>query len=521
MISGESGQNWSVRRGVTGEKQTRPGAVLFVVCAALFLVVVDVTVLHVAAPAIGAALTPSAAELLWVVDIYPLVVAPLLLVSGVAGDRFGRRRLLIWGLVVFGVVSVPAAFAPTPWVLILARALMGVGAAMIMPSTMSLLRVAYPDRSRRLRAVGIWSAVSAVGAAAGPLIGGVLVEAFWWGAIFLINVPLAAIVVGLAWWMVAESRSDANLKLDPVSVLLSVVSVLAVVFAIKHSVRYGLDPITIATAVAAGGGIVWFVRRQLNRQRHGIEPLLNVKLFARGSFTMAVLAVLLAMFGIVGLDLLFAQYLQNVLGLSPTHAALRLMPIAVATIAGSLIAPTLVRRLGTRITISVGLGAAAAALVPMLTLGTTEQLLLFSASLAVVGFSLDVAMVAANDTIIAAAPQDYVGQAAGVEETPYDLGGGLGIAILGSVLAAVYTATYPPIPGLTPTQQEAAASSIGAAEHLATTAVEYAAITTGAQTAFMTGLHTALTVSIVTIAAAAIAASLLITTTHHSPDPDH
>lgn len=500
----------------------RPNAVLVVVCLALLVVVVDVTVLHVAAPTIAETLNPSATELLWIVDIYPLVVAPLLLVSGVAGDRFGRRKLLLLGLTVFGAASIPAAFASSPTALIAARALMGVGAAMIMPSTMSLLRAAFPDRRARLRAVGIWSAVSAAGAAAGPLVGGVLVQQFWWGAVFLINVPFAAIVLILAWSLIPESRSAERTPIDVVSVLLSIVAVLSLVFAVKHGARYGLDASTLITAALAVIGFVWFTRRQVGRLRRGVSPLLDVRLFTRPIFTLAVLAVLLAMFGIVGLDLLFAQYLQTVLGFSPIDAALRLMPMALATIGGALCAPAITRKAGTRFTVSAGLAVAALALIPLLTLGTSEQIILFSISLAVVGFALDVALVAANDAIISAVPLDRVGQAAGVEETAYDLGGGLGIAILGTILAATYTATLPNIPGLTPSQQDTADESISSAEHLASALPTQAQeILTAAHNAFINGLHAALWVSIIVITTTAIAAALFIRDTTPALHNDH
>jgi DHA2 family multidrug resistance protein-like MFS transporter len=500
----------------------RPNAVLVVVCLALLVVVVDVTVLHVAAPTIAEALGPSATELLWVVDIYPLVVAPLLLVSGVAGDRFGRRRLLLIGLVVFGAVSIVAAFAPSAAVLIGARALMGVGAAMILPSTMSLLRAAFPDRRARLRAVGIWSAVSAAGAAAGPLVGGILVQQFWWGAVFLINVPFAALVIVLTWRLIPESRSAEKTPIDVTSVLLSIVAVLSLVFAVKHAAGYGMDPSTIVSGVLAVVGFAWFIRRQIAALRRGVQPMLDVRLFTKAAFTLAVLAVLLAMFGIVGLDLLFAQYLQDVLGLSPIDAALRLMPMAAATIGGSLCAPAITRTAGTRVTISLGLGAAALALVPLLSLGTSEQIVLFSISLAVVGFALDVAMVAANDAIIGAVPLDRVGQAAGIEETAYDLGGGLGIAILGSVLTATYVASLPALDGLTADQQRSVRESISSAEHIAAALPGRAQeILAAADQAFINGLHAALWVSIVVIAATAAAAALLIRDTAIVADRDH
>lgn len=492
----------------------RPAGVLFAVCAALFMVVVDVTVLHVAAPRIVDALSPSSTQLLWIVDIYPLVIAPLLLVAGVAADRFGRKAMLMIGLLVFGIASLPAAFATAPMVLILARAAMAVGAAMIMPSTMTLVRVAYPDRAQRLRAVGIWSAVSASGAAIGPLVGGLLVEYFWWGAVFLINVPLALLVLVAVWRLVPESRSGADLTLDGLSAALSIIAILTLVFAIKGIARHGPDLATAGCLAASVGSTGWFIARQLSRQRRGIEPLLNVRLFQRGSFTIAVIGVLLAMFAIVGLDLLFAQYLQNILGLSPVVAALWLAPMAAATIAGALLAHKVVDQFGSRIAIGASLGLAGIALLPLLTLGPTARILLFTGSLAVVGFVLDVAMVAANDIIISAVPEDYVGQAAGVEEVAYDLGSGLGIALLGSILAATYTARFTHLPTMTSDDFGAARESLHGAEVLATNASPQLAeqILSTARGAFLSGLHLAVTVSIGILLTTAVAALVFIRT---------
>lgn len=501
-----------------GQVRGRPGAVLFTVCAALFLVVVDVTVLHVAAPVIGVSLQTSATELLWIVDVYPLVIAPLLLVSGVAADRFGRKRLLMLGLVIFVAASIPAAFAPGSLTLIFARAAMAVGAAMIMPATMTLLRVAYPDRSERLRAVGIWSAVSAVGAAIGPLLGGLLVEYLWWGAVFLINVPLGLIVLVLVWRLVHDSWSEADLVLDALSVLLSIVAVLALVFGIKEAAHHDVDVETAACFATFIVATWWFIQRQRSRQRKGIEPLLNVSLFTEAKFSISVLAVLLTMFSIVGLDLLFAQYLQTVLGLTPVAAALWLAPMAVATVLGALLAHRIVHRFGSRFAIAASLGLAALALVPLLTLDTSPKMVLFIGSLMVVGFVLDIGMVAANDNIISAVPEDYVGQAAGVEEVAYDLGGGLGIAILGSVLTATYTATFSKVPGVTDEEFTTARQSVQEAHRLAeqTDPARAQQILTEAHDAFLDGLRLSLSVSITTLVATAIAATLLIKGGRHT-----
>jgi DHA2 family multidrug resistance protein-like MFS transporter len=494
------------------DSRRRPGGVLFAACAALFMVVVDVTVLHVAAPRIADALNPSSAELLWIVDIYPLVIAPLLLIAGVAGDRFGRKAMLMVGLLVFGIASIPAALAATPLILIIARAAMAIGAALIMPSTMSLVRVAYPDRSDRLRAVGIWSAVSASGAAIGPLIGGLLVEYFWWGAVFLINVPLALMVFVAVWKLVPESRSQADLTLDGLSSGLTIVAILSFVFAIKHVAHYGLDLSVAGLLAVAATAAGWFIARQLQRQSRGIEPLLNVRLFRKGSFTIAVLGVLLAMFSIVGLDLLLAQYLQNILGLSPVVAALWLAPMAVATIVGALLAHRFVHRFGSRAAIGCGLGLAGLALIPLLRLGPNPHILTFTLALAAAGLVLDVTMVAANDIIISAVPEDYVGQAAGVEEVAYDLGSGLGIAVLGSILGAAYTARFSPLPGLDGAAYGTARDSIHGAEVIAAQSDPGLAerIYGEAATAFLSGLHLAVSVSVAILLITAVAAFVFI-----------
>ncbi len=236
--------------------------------------------------------------------------------------------------------------------------------------------------------------------------GGLLVEYFWWGAVFLINVPLAIGALLAVWWLVPESRSEADVKIDAASSALSVLAVLTLVYAVKHSARSGLDlvaGVALLTAVLTGAG---FVARQRSRLRRGVEPMLDVRLFGRGSFTIAVLAVLLAMFSIVGLDLLLAQYLQNVLGLSPVTAALWLAPMAVAAIIGALLAHRVVHRFGSRAAIGCSLGLAGLALIPLLGLDATPRILLFTLSLPLVGLALDMTMVAANDIIISAVPED-------------------------------------------------------------------------------------------------------------------
>lgn len=477
--------------------------VLGVICAAILVVVIDVTVLHVAAPAMTEDLAPSSVALLWIIDVYPLVVAPLLVASGSLGDRFGRKRILLAGLVVFGLASALAAVAWSPIVLIAARAVMGVGGAMILPASMSIVRDVFEDRDERRTAVGIWSATMAGGAALGPLVGGFLVEHFSWHAVFLINVPVVLLVVPAGLRLLPESRAAEPPPWDTLAVVLAGTAILGVAFGLKHGARHGFaDPLAagvLAAAIAAG---TWFVRRQLARP----EPLLDVRLFGDRAFAVAVGAVALAMFSLVGLELFFAQYLQLVLGLEPLAASVRLLPLMLASLAGGLLAAPLLRRVGTRATITGGLLLTTTALVPLLALGVADRYLLLAVPFVALGFGLEVALVAANDVIISAVPADRAGNAASIEATAYELGGGLGVAVLGSILAAVYSDALAAVPGVGARGMAGAGESIGRAAEVAAglPAAVGEALMTAARGAFLDGLHVVLLVSIALLAASAL-----------------
>lgn len=484
-------------------------AVLAVLCTAVLVVVVDVTVLHIAAPAMTEDLQPSSVQLLWIIDIYPLVVAPLLVASAAIGDRIGRARVLVAGLVVFAAASALAAFAWSPPVLIGARAVMGVGGAMILPATMSIIRDVFEDRDERRTAVGIWSATMAGGAAVGPLIGGFLVEHWWWGAVFLINVPIVLVVLPLAVKLLPESRAAEPPPWDMAGVVLAGVGVLGLAFGFQEGAHNGFDdPIVLGVLVVAVVALTTFVRRQLARP----EPLLDVRLFADRAFAVAVGCVLLSMFGLVGLELFFAQYLQLVLGLEPLAASVRLLPVMVASLAGGLLAAPILRRAGTRATISGGLLLSTVALVPMLALGVEDQYLLLALPFIALGFGLEVALVAANDVIISAVPADRAGNAASIEETAYELGGGLGVAVLGSMLAAVYSNALAPVPGVSAAGMDAAGESLGRAVDVAAglPAAAGTALVAEASDAFVTGLHLVLLASIVLLALSALLSALVL-----------
>lgn len=483
--------------------------VLAIVCAAVLVVVIDVTVLHVAAPAVTEDLDPSAVALLWIIDVYPLVVAPLLVASGALGDRFGRRRILVAGLAIFGAGSALAAFAWTPGLLIAARAVMGVGGAAILPATMSIVRDVFEDRDERRTAVGIWSATMAGGAAVGPLVGGFLVQHFWWGAVFLVNVPVLMVVLPVAWRLLPESRAAVPPPWDTPAVLLAAVGVLALAFGLKDGARHGFaDPLVLGVLLAAVASLWTFVRRQLARP----EPLLDVRLFADRAFATAVGCVLLAMFGLVGLELFFAQYLQLVLGLEPLAASVRLLPMMLASLAGGLLAAPLLRRVGTRATITGGLLLTTVALVPLLAIGVADEYLLLAVPFLGIGLGLEIAMVAANDVIISAVPADRAGNAASIEETAYEMGGGLGVAVLGSILAAVYTDALAAVPGVSPSAMHDAGESIGRAVEVATGLPTAAgeALLASAREAFVSGLHAVLLVSLVLLAVSSVLAAVVL-----------
>ncbi len=305
--------------------------VLVVLCVSLLLVALDATVLHVAVPAVTEDLRPSATGLLWIVDAYPLVCASLLILFGTLGDRIGRRRVLLAGYALFGVASAMAAMADTPAVLIAARALLGVGGAMIMPATLSLLRAVFPDRRERATAIGIWTAVAAVGAATGPVLGGFLVEHFWWGSVFLINIPLMAVILPVGRWLLPESRGSGDGPWDVLGALMAAGGVLGIVLGVKRAgVGGDLPGPRRARPAADRRGPAGALRPAAAAPR---TPLIDMRMFSRAAFTTSVGCIVLAMLALVGLQLIAVQYLQLILGLSPVETGLRLLPLTFAAMA--------------------------------------------------------------------------------------------------------------------------------------------------------------------------------------------
>jgi DHA2 family multidrug resistance protein-like MFS transporter len=497
-------------RSMTIDQRTSRWSVLALLCFSLLLIAVDATVLHIAVPALTAALEPSAVQLLWIIDIYSLVVAPLLVTFGTLGDRYGNRRFVLAGYVVFGVASLSAAFAGTPLTLIVSRALLGVGGAMIMPATLSIIRQVFTDRRERAIALGVWSAVAAGGAAVGPLIGGVLVEHFWWGAVFLINVPLLFVALPLAVRLLPDSPGDPAHRWDAPSAVLSTLGILFLAFGLKeagHGASVGVGP-AVAILLAGAGLLVWFTARQ----RRLAHPLLDIGLFSQRGFAVGVLCVLLAVFALVGLELMLAQYLQLVLGDSPLRAGIRMLPLMIAAIAGGLCAAHLLRRFGLRATMTGGLALAGLSLAPTLAWGTEQHPLMLCLCFAGIGFGVEVALLAASDTIMASAPESRAGGAAAIEETAYELGAGLGVAVLGTITTIVYAPSMGAVPGVGPAAMGQARESLASAAHVAGElgGPSGASLMGAARAAFVTALHSTVLVSVALLGITAVAAATLL-----------
>ncbi|MDI3407300.1 MFS transporter [Streptomyces sp. B-S-A6] len=480
--------------------------VLIVLCVSLAIVAIDSTVLHVAVPAVTEDLKPGAIQLLWIVDSYPLVCASLLILFGTLGDRVGRRKVLLLGYGLFGFASAMAALAHEPKTLIAARVLLGVGGAMIMPATLSIVRQVFPDRRERALAIGIWSAVAAVGAAAGPLLGGFLLEHYWWGSVFLINIPLmfASLLVGR--WLLPESLGDRNGPWDVVGALMAAAGLFGVVLGIK---RAGggegvVSPMTLVPLLVGALLLVLFVRRQRRRE----HPLVDLSLFSRPAFGTSIGCIIIAMLALVGLMLIAAQYLQLVLGLSPLETGLRMVPLTLAAMAGGLTGSSILPRLGPRVMVSLGFCLTAVAVLTLTFMGHKDNLALLLTGFVLLGFGLQTTLFGAYESMLSDVSQGQAGGAAAIGETSYQLGSGIGIAFIGSVMNAAYGPRLDSVPGVPHADVAAARHSIGEAYEIAEglDAGAGEALRTAARDSFVHGLHVTLYASAALLLVGALAA---------------
>ena len=436
---------------------------LAVLMLPVLLVSVDNTVLNFALPAISSALTPTGTQLLWIVDIYPLVLAGLLVSMGSLGDRIGRRRLLLVGSIGFGVVSVAAAFAPSAELLIAARAALGFFGAMLMPSTLSLLRNIFLDRDQRRFAIAVWASGFAAGSALGPIVGGIILEHFAWGAVFLLAVPVLLPLVVLAPFLIPESKDPNPGRIDVPSILLILLTMTPLVFSIKHLAEAGFDLLTVVSMVVGVVSGVLFIRRQLRLE----HPLLDLSLFRRASFSGAVVINLLSVTALVGGLFFVSQHLQLVLGLQPLDAGLVLLPgLIVMIIAGLVIVP-ISKRVRPGIVVPIALVVSAVGYASIAITGGDVSALGIGLAFVALGLGIGSAETVSNELVIASAPPEKAGAASGVSETAYELGAVLGTATLGTVLTASYRSSVVLPDGLTAVQQQAAGETLGGAANVA------------------------------------------------------
>lgn len=435
--------------------------VLAVVSGSLLLCGIDLTVLHVAVPSMSRDLQPSAAQLLWIVDVYSLALAALLVTCGTLGDRIGRRRMVLGGLLTFGLASTACAFSTSTAQLITARAALGVGAAMIMASTVAIIRVVFTDDRERARAIGVWTSAHSVGATIGPLVGGLVAERWGWGAVFLVNVPVIVVLLAVGTRVIAESKNPVPRRWDVASVVLSVTGLAGVVYALKQAGEHaGVNTAILVTALGGTALLYAFVRRQ----RRLAEPLLDFSLFAERRFTTATLCVIGCFGSYVALLFFLTQWLQQVGAYSPLLAGLSLMPLAAANAVGAVTAPWVASRWGNRRALTGALSLFAVAYAAIAVVGDIAHYGMLLVPLLGAGYGAGIVMTLGADSIMSAAQPERSGEAAAIQETSFELGAGLGVAVLGTVLTIVYRSSLPPVPGLGPEERATVGESFAAAE---------------------------------------------------------
>jgi EmrB/QacA subfamily drug resistance transporter len=402
--------------------------ILGVLCLSLLVIGLDNTILNVALPTLVRDLHASTSQLQWIVDSYTLVFAGLLLTAGSLSDRFGRRYALAVGLVIFGAGSVASAFAGSASMLILTRAVMGIGGALIMPSTLSILTNVFPPEERG-RAIGIWAGVSGLGIGIGPVVGGWLLSHFWWGSVFLVNVPVVVFALIAGRLIVPNSKDPSAPRLDPAGAALSIVGLTSLVYAVIEAPSHGwTDPMILAAlgvaAVVLASFVVWEMRSD--------HPMLNIEFFRNPRFTAASISVTLVFFALFGSLFFLTQYLQFVLGYSALEAGIRVAPIALVLIVVSPVAGRLVNRLGNKALVVAGMSVVAVGLWILSTITVASGYPHVLVSLMILGTGMALAMTPATESIMGSLPLAKAGVGSAMNDTTRQIGGALGVAILGA-----------------------------------------------------------------------------------------
>ncbi|WP_216215675.1 MFS transporter [Amycolatopsis aidingensis] len=495
---------------------------LAVLALPTLLLSLDLSVLHLAVPHLAADLRPSSSELLWIIDIYGFLIAGFLVTMGTLGDRIGRRKLLMIGGTAFALASVVAAFASSPAMLIGARAVLGVAGATLMPSTLALISNMFRDPKQRGTAIAVWMSCFMGGMVLGPLAGGLILEVAWWGAVFLLAVPVMVLLLATAPRLLPEYRDEQAGRLDLTSVALSLGTILPVIFALKELAKSGPNPGTLLALVAGLGLGVVFVRRQ----RRMAEPMLDLSLFRNRTFTAALSIMLVGAVTMGGVFLLVSQYLQLVAGLSAAQAGLALVPQAIAVVIGSLIAPRLARRIRPEFVLGLGMLVAAAGILLFTRADSGDGVVLVVLGLSVAAFGMGPQGVLCTEMVVGSVPPRKAGAASAMSETSGEFGIAMGIAVFGSIGTAVYRGDLA-LPGSLPAGPAAEATeSLAGAVNTAAGIGDQAgtALLASAREAFTSGLHTVAAIGAVAVVAFALAGMLALrrarSSTEHPQDTE-
>jgi DHA2 family multidrug resistance protein-like MFS transporter len=470
----------------------------------------DLTVLNVAVPHLSADLKPSSSQLLWIIDIYGFMVAGFLITMGTLGDRIGRRRLLMFGAVAFGAGSLLAAFSTSAEMLIVARALLGLAGATLAPSTLSLIFNMFHDPQQRTFAVGVWIASYSAGAVVGPVFGGLLLEFFWWGSVFLLAVPVMAMLLILGPVLLPEFRNPNAGRIDLSSVALSLAAVLTAIYGLKRIAEDGLEWIpTLSIAVGLLLGVV-FVRRQ----RRLKVPLLDLGLFRIPAFSASIGAYALSFGVMFGAYVFVLQHLQLVLGYSPLGAGAWMVPSGCGFVLGGMLTPPLAKQFRPGLVMAAGLALAAIALGVLTSVDETSSTALVAFAFGVFAFGVTPVFTLATDLVVGAVPRDRAGVASAISETGAEFGGALGIAVFGSIGIAVYRGRLEDgaLAGVPPEQAEVARDTLGGAHEAAAQlpADAGATLLDAARDAFTVGLQSAALTGAVVLAALAVLTAILV-----------
>jgi len=441
--------------------------ILGVLCLSLFIIVMDNTILNVAIPSLITDLGASNSEIQWIIDSYVLVFAGLLLTTGSLSDRFGRKGALQIGIVMFGIGSMAAALSTSATQLIFTRAFMGIGGALIMPATLSILTNVFRDPRERGRAIAVWAGVSGLAVAVGPITGGVLLEHFSWSSVFWVNLPIGATALVLGAFVVPKSRDPKQSRLDPIGALLSIVGLATLLFGIIEGPEKGWSSNIVITAFAiAAVALIGFVRWE----QHSSHPMLDMSVFRNPRFSSASSTITLTFFALFGSMFLMTQYWQLVHGYSPLEAGVRLVPHAAAMMIVAPLSARFVERLGTKRVVTAGLSLIAFGLLLMSTIQATTPYSIVITYFLIMSAGMGMTMAPATESVMGSLPRSKAGVGSAVNDTTRQVGGALGVAIIGTVVSSAYAGDIASIGrrfGLGASDLEIAGSSLGGAQRIA------------------------------------------------------